>query len=60
MADFHAGVFDLHVHRYSGRRETPKFHGSTAVKLTVIPSLARLIGWQGLEGLVLTQRKVVA
>ena len=41
MADIHAGVFDLHVRHYSGRRESPEFLGGTAVKLTVIPSLAR-------------------
>ena len=29
MADFHAGVFDLHVRHYSGRREIPEIHGGT-------------------------------
>ena len=34
MAEFHARVFNLHVRYYSSRRETPEFHGSTAVKIT--------------------------
>ena len=37
-------MFNLYVRRYSGRRETPEFHGGT-----VPPSLARLIGWQWLD-----------
>ena len=46
MTEFYTAGFDLHMRCYSGRRETPEFHGGTA--LTVIPSLARLMGWQEL------------